>query len=72
MPPNSKDFIIKRGKIFTKGGGTRPKPSKRTEKKRNRKRNRGNNKNNPKNRSKTSVTRKSTSISKEIKPQFTW
>jgi len=41
-------------------------------KERNGKINRGNNKNIPKNRSKTSVIKKSTSIPKEIKPQFTW
>lgn len=28
MPPNSRDFIKKRGKNNYKGGGTRPKPSK--------------------------------------------
>ena len=32
MPPNSKKFNKKGGKIITKGGGTRPKPSQKTEK----------------------------------------
>jgi len=31
MPPNSKKFIKKKGKKFTKEGGTRPKPSEKIE-----------------------------------------
>jgi len=38
MPPNSKNLFKKRGKIFTKGGGTKPKPTKKETE--NRKRNR--------------------------------
>jgi len=32
MPPNSKDFIKKRGKNNYKGGGTKAKPSKKEKK----------------------------------------
>ena len=61
-------FIKKGGKIITKGGGTRPWPSKKTEKKKH-KRKQQNNIDHRK-KSRDSVIRKSTSIPKEIKPQI--
>jgi len=62
-----KILLKKRKKIITKGGGTRPRPSKKTGKKTEKKTAK---QHRPSKKSRGSVIRKSTSIPKEIKPQI--